>query len=68
MLNPKKSKHMQFKKRLENLLPIQLDGKDLDWGESWTYLGVTILSHKDFSFCISKKVINFYRSTNAILC
>ncbi len=46
---------------------LQLDGKELDWVESWTYLGVTILSHKTFNCCIAEKVSNFYRSANAIL-
>ena len=67
MLNPKKSKNMQFGKRLENLRPLQLDGKSLEWVESWTYLGVKILSHKKFNCCITDKVNSFYRSANAIL-
>ena len=67
MLNPKKSKNMQFGKKLGQLPPLMLDGKSLDWVEKWTYLGVTILSHKEFNCCISEKVKSFYRSANAIL-
>ena len=67
MLNPKKSKNMQFGKKVENLPFLQLDGKDLEWVGSWTYLGVTILSHKEFNCCIAEKVKSFYRSANAIL-
>ena len=47
--------------------PLRLDGKNLDWVDKWTYLGVTILSHKEFNCCIAEKVNNFYRSANAIL-
>ena len=67
MLNPKKSKNMQFGKKLVNLPSLQLDGKNLDWVEKWTYLGVTILAHKEFNCCITEKVNSFYRSANAIL-
>ena len=67
MLNPKKSKNMQFGRKLVNLPPLQLDGKDLEWVDSWTYLGVTILSHKEFNCSVVEKVKNFYRSINAIL-
>ena len=67
MLNPKKSKNMQFGKSLSNLPPLMLDGKGLEWVESWTYLGVTIVSHKEFNCCISEKISSFYRSANAIL-
>ena len=67
MLNPKKSKNMQFGKRVVDLPPLRLDGKNLDWVDKWTYLGVTILSHKEFNCCIAEKVNNFYRSANAIL-
>ena len=46
---------------------LQLDGKDIDWVDSWLYLGVKIRSHKSFNCCIDDKVKAFYRSANAIL-
>ena len=67
MLNPKKSKNMMFGKKVDSLPFLQLDGKDLEWVNSWTYLGVTLLSHKEFNCCINQKLKSFYRSANAIL-
>ena len=34
MLNPKKSKNMQFGKKVESLPFLQLDGNDLEWVET----------------------------------
>ena len=58
---------MQFGKKFKNLPSLQLDQKDLEWVGKWTYLGVTILSHKEFNCCIAEKVNSSYRSANAIL-
>ena len=55
-----------FGKKQANLPPLQLDGKELEWVEKWTYLGVTLASHKRFNCCIDEKVMSFYRSFNAI--
>ena len=46
---------------------LQLDGNILEWVEKWTYLGITLRSHKNFECCIDEKVKSFYRSANAIL-
>ena len=67
MLNPKKSKNMQFGKKRDSLPFLQLDGNALEWVELWTYLGVTLRSHKEFDCCIREKLKSFYRSANAIL-
>ena len=67
MLNPKKSKNMQFGKKVESLPFLQLDGNDLEWVETWSYLGVTLKSNKEFDCCIAQKLKSFYRSANAIL-
>ena len=66
LLNAKKSKNMLFGKeyQLPNLI---LDGKDIEWVKSWTYLGVTLLSHKSFNCSVSEKIKAFYRCANAIL-
>ena len=58
---------MMFGKKVDSLPFLQLDGKDLEWVNSWTYLGVTLLSHKEFNCCINQKLKSFYRSANAIL-
>ena len=66
LLNPKKSKNMIFGQK--HCLPnLQLDGNILEWVEKWTYLGITLRSHKNFECCIDEKVKSFYRSANAIL-
>ena len=44
-----------------------LDGKNIEWAKTWSYLGVTLKSHKSFNCCIENKIRSFYRSTNAIL-
>ena len=67
MLNPKKSKTMPFGKNIGKLPTLQLDGNDIEWVNSWTYLGVTLLSHNEFNCCVTKKLRKFYRSANAIL-
>ena len=66
MLNTKKTKNMLFGKdcTLPNLV---LDGKNIEWVKTWSYLGVTLKSHKSFNCCIENKIRSFYRSTNAIL-
>ena len=65
-LNSKKSKNMSFGKK-HHLPNLQLDGKDLEWVDKWTYLGIKLRSHKHFDCCIDDKVKAFYRSANAIL-
>ena len=65
-LNAKKSKNMMFGKK-HPLPSLQLEGKNIDWVEKWTYLGITVVSHKRFNCCIEEKVKSFYRSANAIL-
>ena len=66
MLNAKKSKNMFFGKKYD-LAPLQLDGKNIEWVDSWPYLGVTLKSHSRFNCCIDEKVKSFYRSANGIL-
>ena len=58
---------MQFGKKQAHLPNLLLDGKKLDWVESWSYLGVTLQSHKNFNCCVTEKLKSFYRTTNAIL-
>ena len=66
LLNAKKTKNMVFGKKYD-LPKLILDGKSIDWVESWTYLGVALLSHKQFNCSIDEKVKSFYRGANTIL-
>ena len=50
--------------KLPNLV---LDGKPIEWVDSWSYLGVDLRSHKNFNCSIDNKVKAFYRCANAIL-
>ena len=66
LLNTKKTKNMFFGKKykLPNLV---LDGKIVEWVDTWTYLGVKLRSHKNFNCSIDDKGKAFYRCANAIL-
>ena len=66
MLNAKKTKNMVFGKKYE-LPKLVLDGKNIEWVDSWVYLGVTLQSDKQFNCNIDGKVKSFYRCANAIL-
>ena len=66
MLNPKKTKNMLFGKK--HVLPsLELDGKNIEWVDTWSYLGVSLKAHTSFSCCIDQKVKSFYRAANGIL-
>ena len=69
MLNPKKKQIpiLWKKKPSVPLALLKLDGKDIEWVDSWPYLGVEIKSHTTFNCCIDKKVKSFYRAANGIL-
>ena len=66
LLNAKKSKNMFFGKK-HSPTSLQLSGKDIDWVQSWSYLGVTLKSHTSFNCCIDEKVKCFYRCANGLL-
>ena len=53
--------------KVHNLPNLLLDGKTIEWVQSWPYLGVTLRSHKNFNCSIDEKVKAFYRCANAIL-
>ncbi len=44
-----------------------MDGKDIEWVDSWIYLGVALKAHTKFDCCIDEKVKSFYRCANGIL-
>ena len=66
MLNPEKTKNMSFGKKYA-LPQLELDGKAIEWVDTWSYLGVTLQSDKLFNCNIDAKVKSFYRCANAIL-
>ena len=66
MLNAKKTKNMSFGTK-QHLANLTLDNKPIEWVQSWTYLGVTLQSHKSFNCCVDSKIKSFYRAANAIL-
>ena len=57
---------MSFGKK-HTLSSLHLDGTDIDWVDSWPYLGVTVKSHSSFNCCVEEKIKSFYRCANAIL-
>ena len=68
--NASKSKIMVFSKDnvdYENLGPIFLNGRKVDYVESMTYLGTTVTSKKGISFSAANDLTKFYRASNAIL-
>jgi hypothetical protein len=65
-LNAKKSKNLYFGRRHSDLCNLVLNGNSLDWVDAWKYLGVTLVSHKQFNCSISDCIRKFYKCTNAI--
>ena len=43
-----------------------LNGKNLEWVQSWTYLGVNFVSGKRFGCSVTDRIKKFYRCANAI--
>ena len=65
-LNAKKSRLMYFGKRTEVSQAVHLDGKAVEWADTWLYLGVTLKSSKYFNCSITEQIIKFYRCANGI--
>ena len=68
--NTSKSKIMVFSKNnidIDNLSPIQLNGRDIEYVDSITYLGATLTSKKGFAFSPSNDLAKFYRASNSLL-
>ena len=68
--NASKSKIIVFSKTKidhENLCPILLNGRKVEYVNSITYLGATITNDKGFSFSASNDLTKFYRASNSIL-
>ena len=68
--NASKSKIIIFSKSHidhGNLCPISLNGRDIQYVDSITYLGATIVNHKGFTFSSSNDLSKYYRASNSIL-
>ena len=65
-LNAKKSKLMYFGKPCDDLFVPILNGKPLQWVESWDYLGVNLVSGRRFGCSAVDRIKKFYRCANAI--
>ena len=60
---------MYFGKSYKNFScqPLTLNFKSIEFVPEWKYLGITVVTEKEF-YCSAKKVrANFYRSSNSIL-
>jgi hypothetical protein len=66
-LNPKKSKLMFFGKKFGYIVPVVLNDINLTWEQTWTYLGVDVVSGTCFSCSVKTKLSKFYKSVNHIL-
>ena len=68
--NASKSKILVFTKSvidLNNLCPIFLNGKKVEYVDSIVYLGTTITSNKGLAFSNANDLSKFYRASNSIL-
>ena len=66
--NVKKSKALLFGKYDANLITrLRLNDEELDFVDSWKYLGCTIVSGAKFSFSTTSELAAFYASSNSIL-
>ena len=66
----KKSKIVIFSKKNidhDNLCPILLNGRPVEYTDTITYLGTTIVNRKGFTFSLVADFKKFYRASNAIL-
>ena len=68
--NASKSKIMVFSKDNidhDNLSPIYLNGREVEYVDSITYLGATLTSKKGFTFSSSNDLAKYYRASNSLL-
>ena len=53
-------------KQCDTLYNPLLNGKRLEWVESWDYLGVNVVSGRKFGCSVTERIKIFYRCANAI--
>ena len=65
-LNAKKSKAMYFGKKCDGIHLLSLNDRPVEWVNTWRYLGVDLVSGRNFSCSASERIKKFYRCANAI--
>ena len=65
-LNSSKSKLVYFGKPCHDLYTLCINGENLEWVQSWAYLGVTVVSRRRFACSVTERIRKFYRCANAI--
>ena len=65
-LNAKKSKLLYFGKKCTDLFSPLLNGRPLEWVDSWNYLGAHVVSGRRFGFSMNERIRKFYHCANAI--
>ena len=66
--NVKKSKVMVFgKSSKDSLMPLTLNGSNMDYVNEWKYLGTTITSGCSLGFSARPDIASFFHATNSII-
>ena len=66
--NVKKSKILVFGKvNTDQISPLVLNNKPLDFVTEWKYLGVNVVAGSKLSFSARPALASFYRAVNSIL-
>ena len=58
---------MYFGKKCARLFSMSLNGRILEWVDSWNYLGFVLVSGKRFGCCVKERTKKFFKCANAIL-
>ena len=66
-LNAKKSKNLCFGKGASPSIKLKLNEDFVDWADKWVYLGVTLVSGKNFGCSVDETIKKFNRAANSIL-
>ena len=65
-LNESKTKNMAFGKKTSELCHLTLNGRNIQWVDTWKYLGVTLEASRFFNCSIDERLKSFYRCLNCI--
>ena len=57
---------MYFGKRCSSLSKLRLQTGEIEWVDTWKYLGITLKSGKYFGCTVSDRIRKFYKCANAI--
>ena len=58
---------MVFGKKIQSLAEVTLNGRGIEWVNTWKYLGVSLVSGKEFGCSVDERIRKFYKCANAIL-